>query len=140
MYRISAKKLYLCLTGLVLLVICASCSSVETKPEAPAATTFTYYVHTVKWRNELLATIANWYTGDQQNWKILAAENPDINPNVIYSGTKIRIPEKLIKTKAPMTKEYVDNFYAKTRKEPVWIPPAQGREDKPDLFGPKGSK
>jgi hypothetical protein len=97
-----------------------------------------YFVHTVKWRGESVSIIAGWYTGDIQNWKVLKEHNPDINPNRIFEGNKIRIPEYLMKTKAPMSKEYVDGFYAKSpRKEPGKPAPPLNNGDEPTLFGPK---
>jgi hypothetical protein len=112
-------------------------SPVKPKPGPETA----YFVHTVKWRGESVSIIAGWYTGDIQNWKVLREHNPDINPNRIFEGNKIRIPEYLMKTKAPMTKEYVDGFYTKPpRKEPgkpasPSAPSDTG--DEPTLFGPK---
>ncbi len=101
------------------------------------------FVHTVKWRGESVSIIAGWYTGDIQNWKILKDHNPDINPKRIFEGNKIRIPEYLMKTKAPITKEYVDSFYAKHPKKEAGRPappsPAASASDsdEPVLFGPK---
>ncbi len=102
-----------------------------------------YFVHTVKWRGESVSIIAGWYTGDIQNWKILRDHNPDINPNRIFEGNKIRIPEYLMKNKAPMTKEYVDSFYSKSPskkeagKPAPSSPPSADNGDEPTLFGPK---
>ena len=111
------------------------------KPKSiPETATF---VHTVKWRGESVSIIAGWYTGDIQNWKILKDYNPDINANRILEGNKIRIPEYLMKTKAPMTKEYVDSFYGRHPKKeagrPAPPPPAASASDadEPALFGPK---
>ncbi|HUJ89554.1 MAG TPA: hypothetical protein VLX12_05100 [Syntrophorhabdales bacterium] len=105
-------------------------------PETP------YSVHTVKWRGETVSIIAGWYTGDIQNWKVLKEYNPDINSNRIFEGNKIRIPEYMMKTKAPMTKEYVDSFYTKSpRKESGKAAPPSApstdKGDEPTLFGPK---
>lgn len=110
-------------------------------PSKPSPET-RYFIHTVKFKGESVSIVAGWYTGDIQNWKILAEHNPDINPNRIFEGNKIRIPEYLMKTKAPMPKEYVDGFYTKPpRKEsgkpaPPSGPPADNG-DEPKLFGPK---
>jgi hypothetical protein len=101
-----------------------------------------YFVHTVKWRGESVSIIAGWYTGDIQNWKVLKEHNPDINPRRIYEGNKIRIPEYLMKTKAPLPKEYVDSFYTKPTKKDSGrgAPPPSPSTDngeEPALFGPK---
>ena len=101
-------------------------------PEVP------YYVHTVKFRGESVSIIAGWYTGDIQNWKVLAEHNPEINPNRIFEGNKILIPENMMKTKAPMPKEFVDGFYTKSPKAAPGRPAASpDKEDEPKLFGPK---
>jgi len=91
-------------------------------------------MHTIKWSGETLSIIALWYTGDQSNWKTIAQSNPDINPNRIFGGHEILIPERLMKTHDPLPKEYVDRFYARAKKEK---PKAQ--EEEPKLFGPRKS-
>jgi hypothetical protein len=100
----------------------------ETKPQE------VFFRHTVKWSGETLSIIALWYTGDQSNWKTIAQANPDLNPNRILGGHEILIPERLMKTHDPLSKEYVDRFYARAKKEK---PKAQ--EEEPKLFGPKKS-
>ena len=100
----------------------------ETKPQE------VFFMHTVKWSGETLSIIALWYTGDQSNWKTIAQANPGLNPNRIFGGHEILIPERLIKTHDPLPKEYVDRFYARAKKEK---PKAQ--EEEPKLFGPKKS-
>ena len=109
-------------------------------PKAPSpALEVTYFVHTVKWRGESVSIIAGWYTGDIQNWKILKEHNPDINPNRIFEGNKIRIPENMMKTKTPMPKEFVDSFYPKQQRKDAGRSSSQssGEEKEPTLFGPK---
>jgi len=168
MKTMSKKKVYLSIIGLVVVVMLAGCaSSSGGKPQqtppgssAPGPTTgkqppqpgvtgpapikpeTPYFVHTVKWRGETISIIAGWYTGDIQNWKVLKEHNPDINPTRIFEGNKIRIPEYLMKTKAPMPKEYVDSFYTKSpRKESGKAAPPSApstdKGDEPTLFGPK---
>ena len=103
----------------------------------------TYLVHTVKWSGETVSIIAGWYTGDIEKWKALAEANPKINPNHIFEGNKILIPENLLKTRDPMTKEFVESFYPKPKPKPVPSEPApsqpKDKEDEIDLFGPKTS-
>ncbi|HME42123.1 MAG TPA: hypothetical protein VKF36_03470 [Syntrophorhabdales bacterium] len=166
------KKVFITIIGLVVMVMLAGCASTGDKAEksappptpsasatsappqapplTPGAVTGTskpspdtqYFIHTVKFKGESVSIIAGWYTGDIQNWKVLKEHNPDINPNRIFDGNKIRIPQSMMKTKAPMPKEYVDSFYSKpTRKEPVRPAPAPSPStsggDEPTLFGPK---
>lgn len=66
------------------------------------------FIHTVRWPNEWLSIIANWYTGEVENWKALAKANPHIDPNRIFMGDKILIPRNLLKTCELMPKKFVD--------------------------------
>jgi hypothetical protein len=113
-----------------------STPSVTTPPEKSHGPQDAYYVHTVKWSGESVSIIAAWYTGDLQNWKALAEANPEINPNRIWQGMKIKIPERLLTVKTPMTKEHVDSFYPKLKKPAPASKPAPS-DDEPKLFGPK---
>ena len=98
-------------------------------------------VHKVRYPGESVSIIAGWYTGEIDNWKILAEVNPDINPNVIHEGMNIKVPESMLETRQPMPKEYVDSFYPKSK------PKAKGTgsqgesttpaEEETPLFGPK---
>ena len=98
-------------------------------------------VHKVRYPGESVSIIAGWYTGEIDNWKILAEVNPGLNPNVIHEGMKINIPESLLKTREPITKEYVDSFYPKTKLKSKGTG-SRGQSSTPDdeetpLFGPK---
>ena len=98
-------------------------------------------VHKVRYPGESVSIIAGWYTGEIENWKALAEANPGLNPNVINEGMKINIPESMLKTREPMTKEYVDGFYPKSRTKAKGTgsrgqAPAPADEETP-LFGPK---
>jgi len=167
MKNMSSRKVCLWVVGLAFMVLCAACASTGDKgdqpPPAPGAPgpaakepappapppppvvapskpspEVAYFVHTVRFKGESVSIIAGWYTGDIQNWKVLAEHNPDINPNRIFEGNKIRIPESMMKTKAPMPKEFVDGFYAKpSKKEPGRPAASPEKEDEPKLFGPK---
>ncbi len=97
----------------------------------------TFFVHTIKWSGESLSIIAAWYTGDLQNWKILAEANPEINPNRVHEGMRIRIPERIMTTKAPMTREHVDSYYPKAKKPTRRGAEVQEKDEEPKLFGPK---
>jgi hypothetical protein len=96
-----------------------------------------FYTHTVKWRTESLSIIAGWYTGDMKNWKTISEANPDVNPSPIPEGTRIRIPENIVKTKSPLTRDYVDSFYEKPKKEQAPKEVPQIRDERLDFFGPR---
>jgi Tfp pilus assembly protein FimV len=111
--------------------------------EAPPPPKESYYTHTVKWSGETLFIIAAWYTGDRENWKILAEvmtqNNPNANIHRISTGSKILVPESIMKTKDPMPREFVETFYPKTKTEKPPSKPAssQSTEEEPQLFGPR---
>jgi hypothetical protein len=75
------------------------------------------YLHTVKYRGETLSIIALWYTGNHDSWKKIAQGNPDLDPNRIFPGDEILIPEGMLKTHDPLPKEFVDRIYSKASKE-----------------------
>lgn len=60
-----------------------------------------YYEHTVKYAGETYGTIARWYTGNVQNWYIIADENPEIDPRKIRIGSVIRVPRELMIRERP---------------------------------------
>jgi len=98
-------------------------------------------VHKVRYPGESVSIIAGWYTGEIDNWKIIAEVNPGINPNVIHEGMKINIPESMLKTRDPITREYVDSFYTKPKSKSKGTgsrgQSATPAEEETPLFGPK---
>ncbi len=67
-----------------------------------------YYRHKVRYSGESLSIIAEWYTGDVENWRYLAKVNPKLDPDHIRIGTKIRIPNNLLRTRKRMPKDFVE--------------------------------
>jgi hypothetical protein len=67
-----------------------------------------YYIHKVKFPDESISIIAQWFTGNLKNWKVLAKCNPRINPNRIFLGDVIRIPRILMTRQDPITHEFVE--------------------------------
>jgi hypothetical protein len=108
----------------------------EAPPKKDTETPVTYYVHTVKWPGESLSIIAGWYTGDIQNWKILAQANPGIDPNSVVVGQKINIPLHIMTKRSPMTKAHVDSYH-KPRKHKTRSSPSGTKDETPSLYGPK---
>ncbi len=98
-----------------------------------------YLLHTVKWNGESISIIAEWYTGDLQNWEMLAKHNPHLDPNKIYIGDTVQIPKKHLITTKPMTKEFVQSFYPE-QQVPENEPKPETNEEEPELFGPKPFK
>ncbi|MGD9167305.1 MAG: LysM domain-containing protein [Syntrophobacterales bacterium] len=108
----------LALLGLVLLYIIAGCATVDKyvaqiNKKLPSwgkksNSKGTYHFHKVRYRGESLSVIAEWYTGDVDNWRSLAKANPKLDPDRITIGTTVLIPENLLHTKKKMPKEFVD--------------------------------
>jgi hypothetical protein len=97
------------------------------------------YYHSINWNGETLSIIAAWYTGNGKNWPALAKANPRLNPNLITWGDEILIPGHLLKTREPMPKAFVEQFYRKPKKETSRskVQPIQTQKDELVLFGPK---
>ena len=71
------------------------------------------YIHVVSLEGETLSLIAKWYTGDLGNWTALAEVNPDIDPNRIFIGDEILIPEEMLVTRDPIPQSFLDEAYSK---------------------------
>jgi hypothetical protein len=98
------------------------------------------YVHTVQWPRESFTVIAKWYTGDPENWRILARSNPTINYRFVRIGDKIRIPRQLMKTFEPLPKSFVTvQTYAPHSGSSGDSAVQSGDSEKDDfeLYGPK---
>ena len=94
-------------------------------------------VHKVRWGHETLYTIALWYTGSGDNWRRLAAANPEIKPRRMQIGTMVRIPGPLLTKRRPMPENYLKPAPRHKRK-PVIQPPSNSVESiqSPPLYGP----
>ncbi len=157
---------FLCLS---LSLLCAGCAPKSPEPEFPdfpeavyekgdETVPAGYYIHTVSLPNESISIIAKWFTGDLRNWEELAKFNPNINPNRIFLGDKIKIPRNLMTRQDPMTQEFVEESQPKprVRRRPAPSPPKPSKtkdkqeppapsktaEEQPEeeeqfLFGPK---
>ena len=104
--------------GLALLWIIAGCATVDKyvaqiNKKLPSwgkktNSTGTYHFHKVRYPGESLSVIAEWYTGDVENWRSLAKANSKLDPDRITIGATVLIPENLLHTKKKMPKEFVD--------------------------------
>jgi LysM repeat protein len=103
-----------------LLWVCAGCTQMAGVSEGPRKGP-AYYEHKVRWKGESLSIIAQWYTGNAENWKILAKINPGIDPNRLQMGERVRVPENLMKTNKPMPEGFVAGFAEEKRKTPPAI-------------------
>lgn len=94
-----------------------------------------YYVHEVRWPNESLVLIAQWYTGSRANWKAIAKATPNLRNNRLYQGHVVFIPIDLLQIDTPMPKQYVQQKLA-----PAPAPAPAGRSGsdyQPQPYGPR---
>ena len=159
---------FLIFLGMTVSFICAGCipkniDTSTTSPSKKSATTDSvsskgdqdypdgYYIHKVIFPDESISIIAKWFTGDLNNWKVLAKCNPKINPNRIFLGDEIRIPRILMTRQEPITHEFVEQAQPgpkriqarkPSRLQPTLVKtepkPQPVEEEEPPLFGPKG--
>ena len=95
------------------------------------------YVHNVRYSGEILISIAEWYTGSRNNWKVIAKANPSLNPDRIFIGDTILIPENLLKRRDPMPLNFLTTS---SRKKSAQIPPPKKQSlesDTIELFKPE---
>ena len=123
------------LLGFTLLWVFASCTQMGGVGERPRKGP-AYYEHKVKWKGESLSILAHWYTGNAENWKVLAKINPGIDPNRIQMGERVRIPENLMKTQKPMPERFVASFAEEKRKTPPATPELKPSKPKKTTNGP----
>jgi hypothetical protein len=102
--------------------------------EPPSKPAPRFYVHVVRWQNETLSFIAEWYTASWQNWEVLAKVNPELDPKRISIGENIRIPETLLKTRKPMPFHFLPTAGGKKVEQPA--PPPRTPVEKPDRVRP----
>ena len=77
-------------------------------PEIDIPITQTTFTHTIKYKGEMLGTIAQWYTGSVNNWPKIAKANININPLSLQIGDKIIIPVTLLKKTSVMPKTFIN--------------------------------
>jgi hypothetical protein len=95
-----------------------------------------YYIHEVRWPNETLELIAQWYTGKGSNWKALLRATPNLRHNRIHQGDVVFIPIDMLQIETPMPKQYVQQ-----RHSPATVPAPDGRSRRdgapPQPYGPR---
>ena len=97
-----------------------------------------YFAHTVINTDEKLSDIARWYTGSTSNLKVLAAENPDIDPDFLLVGNEIYVPADLLKTKKPLGEKTARKTARASEKSSTNKADTTAPEtNKIRLFGPK---
>lgn len=98
------------------------------------------YLHQVQRRGETLILIAKWYTGSGNNWRAIARANPELEPRRIVLGQRIRIPDRLLRTRKMMPADYrLSDNSPKQDQDEVQAPSPPKASGPIDLFGPVDS-
>ncbi|MBL0713451.1 MAG: hypothetical protein JJV98_07090 [Desulfosarcina sp.] len=102
------------------------------------------YVHRVRWPDESLKTIAQWYTGSGANWKILVRSTPNLRANRLHQGDVVFIPADLLQIETPMPQQYVQQHHPaaaspadRTRSQPDPAVRPDGPDPQPQPYGPR---
>ena len=77
-------------------------NTIEIKPKTEQL------IHEIKFQGETLGIIAQWYTGNDDNWKEIMKVNPDLVPEKLMIGQKILIPDNIVTNRTPLSKEFVN--------------------------------
>ena len=128
----------------LIVILTSSCSFLgkekKWKPIKPQRHAF---VHTVTWSDETMELISTWYTGSTKNVDYLVKANPTVNPDKLTTGTVVYIPDKMLKTRDAMTRNFIDaskkKKTVKSKPKPAKKPPEKSNEaeDEFELFGPR---
>ncbi len=83
------------------------------EPPPTASRNLALYVHVVRWKEETLSFIAQWYTASWKNWEALAKANPELDPDRIMIGDRDPDSGSLLKTRKPMPSEFLPTAVSK---------------------------
>lgn len=100
--KLGAKYFFASLICLLSLACSKPEPVVVPEPEPPMD-----HLHEVKYSGETLGLISRWYTGETDNWALIAESNPGLNPNRIFIGQFISIPEALVTRTESLPKRLV---------------------------------
>ena len=81
-----------------------------------------FFLHTSRWSGETLDNVAEWYTGDSENTAKLAELNPNINPDKLAVGSEVVIPNRMLKTREPLPRNFSSNYREASYKHTVRWP------------------
>ena len=113
-------------------------AQITTEPPAPIGD---YLFHKV-YAGETLATIAKWYSGNANNWKVLASHNLDKEPFKLKAQEVVRIPLTLASANKAQPGFSTASPKAGVRKGKKTTPPSPAAPGPPPpvtgpAFGPK---
>ncbi len=100
---------------LLVFLMLSGCQTTKVDEWKPVRSQQKNQVHTVTWDSENLQVIAKWYTGAEKNWKEIANANPNILPAQLSSGDRVLIPPSLLKTRAAMTRSFLEDWQRSVR-------------------------
>ena len=98
-----------------------------------------FLVHRIRWKGETLSIIAKWYMGRIDAWEYLADLNPNLSPQNLQVGEKVKIPAEKVKISVPMPKDFLESFIGKTER-PEKKKAAQAENDVKKKTKPPGEK
>jgi hypothetical protein len=98
-----------------------------------------FYVHQVRWPQESLELVAQWYTGKRANRKILARVTPNLKGGRLTPGDVVFIPLDILQIETPMPRQYVAEQRSAGQPPPAPTPNA-GRDDDPPQPKPYGPR
>lgn len=94
-------------------------------------------VHEVRWSGETLSHIAQWYTGNEDNWRKISKANPGLKPDRIFIGDRIIIPPELLITRKPMPRKQIKPVIQPARSaSPQAREAPEKRREEGEMFGP----
>ena len=94
-----------------------------------------YYVHQVRWPEETLERVAQWYTGSGANWKILVRSTPNLQTRRLRKGNVVFIPVDLLQIDTPMPWQYVQ-----PQRQPSKTSPAPRKQTSAPEAAPEPAK
>lgn len=134
-------SLFFCFAGIFCVACLAGCAVFGDKDGQPEEARQEVYIHKVEWPGETLPMIAQWYTGNKDNGKILSKTNPDLASDRLAVGDQILIPLELMKNSKEMPREFLTTFSAKERAgQRKSSPKAKPAPEKKEDFQPYGPK
>ncbi|MCX7953083.1 MAG: LysM domain-containing protein [Deltaproteobacteria bacterium] len=101
---------------LAFFLIAYGCAKKQTSKVSVTQPSNPYFEHTVEFKGETLPIIAEWYTNDRNNWKIILNENPWLQPNNLKHGDKIKIPRQLVQRVDTLPESFVAQKRRQTKK------------------------
>ena len=120
------RKLFL-FAVVLLLVACSSHEIEAPRPIEPAQVAVIY--HQVKFSGETLGLISRWYTGSAENWRQIAAVNPEMRSEKIFLDQIIKIPRAIIRRDDPFTKSDLEKMrHSKKDEAPEMSVPSRLKE------------